>query len=218
MAAAYEPAREVGGDFFDAFPIPARPGTLSLVIGDVTGKGIAAALMMAFSRAVLRSAGYNGTGPADALRRANRVLASDVRTGLFLTAVAVELVEGSGRLRWSCAGHEPPFLLRAGGRAVRELAATGPMLGMFERVTVRDRAVTMRPGDRLVLWTDGVTDARRPDGELFGEERFRRLLCRHAACGDPDTMVGDVMDAVRSWSRGAAPADDLTLVVVQRTG
>ena len=103
MAAAYEPAREVGGDFFDAFPIPARPGTLSLVIGDVTGKGIAAALMMAFSRAVLRSAGYNGTGPADALRRANRVLTGDVHTGLFLTAIVVELDEGSG----GCGGRAP---------------------------------------------------------------------------------------------------------------
>ena len=89
---------------------------------------------------------------------------------------------------------------------------------MFDRVAVRDRTVTMRPGDRLVLWTDGVTDARRPDGELFGEERFRQLLRHHAACGAPDTMVGDVMDAVRSWSRGVAPADDLTLVVVERSG
>ena len=101
---------------------------------------------------------------------------------------------------------------------MRELSTTGPMLGMFDRLAVRDRTVTMHPGDRLGLWTDGVTDARRPDGERFGEDRFRALLCEHAPCGDPDTMVGAVMAAVRAWSGDAAPADDLTLVVVERTG
>jgi sigma-B regulation protein RsbU (phosphoserine phosphatase) len=217
MAAAYEPAGDVGGDFFDAFPIPNRPGKMALVIGDVTGKGIAAALMMAFSRAVLRAASYNGTGPADALRRTNRVLTDDVRSGLLLTAVAVELDERSGRLRWACGGHEPPFLLRAGRRSVRELSATGPMLGMLDRLVVRDRSVTMRPGDRLVLWTDGVTDARHPDGERFGEARFRQVLCDHAVTGDPETVVADVMAAARAWSAGAEPADDITVVVIERT-
>lgn len=216
MAASYEPAREVGGDFFDAFALPQRPDRQALVIGDVTGKGVAAALMMAFSRAVLRSAAYNSRGPADALRRANHVLATDVRIGLFLTALAVEIEENTGRLRWSCAGHEPPYLFRARSGTLRELDDTAPLIGMVAKLPTKDRRLTMHPGDRLVLWTDGVTDARSPQGETFGEPRFRQALLDVGAAGEPQSVVEHVMASLEAWVGGGEAADDITLVVIER--
>ncbi len=216
LASAYHPARAVGGDFLDAFDLPHRPSCVAVHIGDVTGKGIAAALVMAFSRAVLRAAGYNSTGPSDSLARANRVLTTDVQAGLFLTAVAVEL-NPSGDVRWCSAGHEPPYLLRAGSRDVVELTATGPMLGLFSRWPGEDETETMGPGDRLVLWTDGVTDAQRSGGERFGDGRLKAVLADQASDAPPQTIVDAVVDAVADWSDGAEPADDLTLVVIERS-
>lgn len=215
LASHYQPAREVGGDFLDAFDLPTRPTHLAVHVGDVTGKGIAASLLMAFSRAVLRSAGYNGAGPADTLARANRVLATEVPSSLFLTAIALEL-DPSGTVRWSSAGHEPPFLLRAGSANVLELGATAPILGLFPVLDAKDEHEQLGPGDRLVLWTDGITDAQRPDGARFGEARLRSVLAAHAPCGDPETLVADLLDAVAAWTAGAEPADDVTLVVVER--
>ena len=112
VATAYRPAREVGGDFYDAYELPGRPGRIGFVVADVTGKGVTAALMMAFTRAVLRSAAYNGDGPADALMRTNRVLVNDARTGLFVTAFIGELDAASGTVRYASAGHEPPLVVR----------------------------------------------------------------------------------------------------------
>jgi phosphoserine phosphatase RsbU/P len=217
MASAYQPARAIGGDFLDAFELPDRPGCLALHLGDVTGKGIPAALMMAFCRAVLRSATYNGTGPADTLERANRVLTTDVRAGVFVTAVAVDL-EPSGRLRWASAGHEPPFLIRAGATEVIELDPTGAMLGLLPRLGGAERTEALAPGDRLVLWTDGVTDAQSTDGERFGEARFRRLLTVPHASGEPERVIAAILAALAAWSRGRDPADDVSLVVIERTG
>src|SRR6185369_4428873 len=132
-----------------------RPGTLGLVIADVSGKGITAALMMAFARAVLRAAAYNGSGPADALLRTNRVLARDARTGLFLTALVAQLEGTSGTLRYAAAGHEPALLLRSGSTRVSELPSNGMLLGLFDPIPVEEATATLRPGDLMLAYTDG---------------------------------------------------------------
>ncbi len=126
IATAYRAARMVGGDFYDTYELPARAGSMGLVVADVTGKGITAALMMAFTRAVLRAAAYNGSGPADAIKRTNRVLTHDARTGLFVTAFVGELDAASGeppvrggRPRGAAAG---PSRLPGNGRASRRRA------------------------------------------------------------------------------------------------
>ena len=215
IAATYRPARQVGGDFYDLYQLPGRPSIVGLVVADVTGKGITAALMMAFSRAVLRSAAYNGSGPADALRRTNRVLVREARTGLFLTAFVAWLDTETGVLRWASAGHEAPILVRGGsGRAGRLSAASG-ILGLFDPLDIRDRTTILAPGDLLVAHTDGVTDARAPDGAFFGEPRYLDIVRQHGSAG-ADAVIGAVDADVDAFQGEAPPADDLTIVAVSR--
>lgn len=162
VAARYRAARSIGGDAYDVYPAhPGKEGQLGLGIADVTGKGVTAALLMAFCRAVMRSAAWNGTGPADTLARVNRVLTRDVRTGLFVTALVAELTTATAQLRWASAGHEPPFLLRPGGSVV-ELPAGGSMLGLFDPADTVEHRRRLRPGRR---WCWSPTASRtRPTG------------------------------------------------------
>jgi serine phosphatase RsbU (regulator of sigma subunit) len=215
VATGYRAARAVGGDFFDVYELPSRPGTLGLVVADVSGKGITAALMMAFARAVLRAAAYNGTGPADALLRTNRVLARDARTGLFLTAFVGQLEGSTGSLRHAAAGHEPPLLLRAGSTRVSELPSGGMLLGLFDPITVDESTIRLRPGDLLLAYTDGVTDARNPAGRRFGLRRLRDVIRAHATAPADDVVRG-LLEAVSGFARGAEPADDVTVLAVRR--
>jgi serine phosphatase RsbU (regulator of sigma subunit) len=215
ISTAYRAARTVGGDFYDVYELPDRAGTVGLVVADVTGKGITAALMMAFSRAVLRAAAYNGNGPEDALRRTNRVLVEDARTGLFLTAFVAELDPRTGLVRYAIAGHEPPMLLRSGSARVTALAAGGEMLGIFETLTARDRRIELRPGDTLVVYTDGVTDARDARNRLFGEKRLRDAIMAHRDRGAVGVVAG-VLDAVDAFAAGTPAADDVTLLAIGR--
>jgi sigma-B regulation protein RsbU (phosphoserine phosphatase) len=211
VAVAYEPARVVGGDFYNLHEAPDRPGTLRLAIADVTGKGITAALLMAFARAILRAAADNSDGPAEALRRANRVFSRDVRSGLFLTAFMAEL-EPSGEVRFASAGHEPPLLRRARTGRVTALPEGGPMLGLVDEIDPPEGRIRLEPGDLLLAYTDGVTDAREGAGRRFGEVRLRRLLRR--ATGGPQAIVDEI---VRATCVGGPPAaDDVTVVAVSR--
>jgi serine phosphatase RsbU (regulator of sigma subunit) len=216
VATAYRPARAVGGDFYDVYTLPSAGRSLGLVMADVTGKGLSAALMMAFSRAVMRSAAYNGTGPADALRRTNRVLVRDARTGLFLTALVARLDPTSGRVRYASAGHEFPLLRRRGSRRVRELRAPGAMLGLLEQPSVADRSVVLAPGDLFFVYTDGVTDATASDGGRFG---FQRLVDVLLDAGDVSAqdVVASVVAAVDGFVGDAEPVDDMTLLAVKRS-
>ncbi len=215
IAFAYRAARMVGGDFYDVYDLPATGHRLGLVVADVTGKGLPAALMMAFSRAVMRAAAYNGSGPSDALQRTNRVLVRDARTGLFLTALMAVLDPADGRLRYASAGHEFPLLRRRGSRRPRELSSQGAMLGLFEHPSVRDRTVTLQPGDLFVAYTDGVTDAAAPDGRRFGSERLIEVI-REVGEATAQEVVATIMTALEQFAGDAEPADDITLLAIRR--
>ncbi len=216
IASVYRAAREVGGDFFDAYELPSRPGKVGFIVADVTGKGVTAALVMAFTRAVLRSAAYNGTGPADALVRTNRVLVKDASTGLFVTAFAGEFDTVTGQLQYASAGHEPPLLVRAADGVVRELdLPDAMMLGAFPDFAAVETTVQLEPGDLLVAFTDGVTDAINHDRVRFGDARFQAALGAVAA-GGPDHAVEGVLAAIDAFSNGEAAADDITLLAIGR--
>ena len=214
FAAAYEAAREVGGDLYDLFPVRGRTDRIGLLVADVTGKGIPAALLMADVRALLHAATDNAETPGDALRRVNRILVTERPTSLFVTASLHVLDTATGEVRYASAGHEPSILERAAG-GIETLEADGPLLGAFADATYEDRSTTLADGDLLLAYTDGVTDARDIDGTFFGEDRLRAVV--DASRGsDPEALASAIVEAVGEHRAGAEPFDDLTLLVAAR--
>jgi len=212
--AFYRPAELVGGDFYDVFDLPNRPGHLGLVVADVTDKGVPAALFMALSRTIIRSTAFGRRGPAAALKRANELILSDSQAGLFLTAFYAVLDTASGRLAYACAGHDRPLWWHAAGGRVQELAARGLPLGALAGVDLEERTVRLARGDVLLLYTDGVTDAMDSRAELFGRERLAAALA--AAPHDAaHQVVAAVRAAVTAFSGSGRPSDDLTLLAVK---
>lgn len=213
----YRPARSIGGDFFDVFPLldPTRPRQLGIVIADVSGKGIAAALLMAFVRPVMRSALDRSGDPVQALELTNRILVEERRTGLFVTILAGVLELDTGRFTFANAGHEMPLLVPGDGSPSGWVEGGGPLVGMFAQLNLTAETVTIQPGDRLVLYTDGITDAASPAGARLGVERFRELAgATHA--GDAEDTCRTVIDSVLAFQGDAEAADDLALLVLRR--
>ena len=215
LASYYEPAREIGGDFFDAFRLRDRRRSLGLVIADVTGKGIAAALLMAFSRPLLRAAVDRFHAPADALERTNHILVAERHSALFITALIAVVDVRSGLLRVAAAGHEPPLILRAASGALEWLPVRGPLLGAFGMLNAAERVDTLYHGDMLLCYTDGVTDARSPAGERFGERRLR-AAARAGRDSSARDVVNRIVDSMQRFQAGTAAADDVTLLAVRR--
>ncbi|MFP5342905.1 MAG: PP2C family protein-serine/threonine phosphatase [Candidatus Limnocylindria bacterium] len=215
LASHYEAAREVGGDFFDLFRLRRRGRPLSVVIADVTGKGIAAALLMAFSRPLLHAAIDHTTGPAEALVRTNRILVEERRSSLFITAMVARLDLPTGHLRFANAGHEPPIYVPGDGRPASLVLGSGPLVGAFADLAVPEVAVGLRPGDALLLYTDGVTDARSPAGERFEEARLFAAI-ESARGGSAQDLVDAVAGAVAAFAGVSEPADDITIVAIRR--
>ena len=150
-----------GGDFFELFRMPRRGQPLGMVIADVAGKGIAAALLMAFARPIIHSALNAAPGPADALERTNRILVDEVHTALFITALVARLDPDSGRVRLANAGHEPALLVPRAGGAIDSIEGGGPLMGAFAPLDLTEIDVVLRPGDRLRL-TAAAARAMRP--------------------------------------------------------
>lgn len=215
IAAHYEAAREVGGDFFDLFRLRKRGRPLSVVVADVTGKGIAAALLMAFVRPLLHAAIDHTTGPARALERTNKILVEERRSSLFITALAGELDLPTGHLSLANAGHEPPLIVRADRSPPTWLEGAGPLVGGFARLDVPEISVHLEPGDLALLYTDGITDARAPSGERFDEWRLLESL-ETSRGGTAREVIAALADTVCAFQEPAAPADDITIVAIRR--
>lgn len=215
IASHYEAAREVGGDFFDLFRLRRRDRPLSIVIADVTGKGIAAALLMAFARPLLHAAIDNTTTPTAALQRTNDILVSERRSSLFITILAGRLDIATGHLCLANAGHEPPLLIRADGSPPIWIQAAGPLVGLYPSIAVPEACADLGPGDLIILYTDGVTDARAPSGERFEERRLVTIV--EGLRDAPAAIVVDaIRDGVAAFAGGAEPADDITIVAIRR--
>jgi sigma-B regulation protein RsbU (phosphoserine phosphatase) len=217
FAADYQPARDVGGDLYDVFRVRgARVETVALLIADVTGKGVPAALQMADTKALLHAAADNASGPADALARVNRILCLERRSSLFVTAALAQVEVGTGTVRLASAGHEAPFVVRTDG-GVETLAASGPLLGPFADASYEQGTRSIEPGEVVVLYTDGVTEARNPEGAFYGEPRLRGLLGTLAGATAEDLRRA-VVDDVGAFRAGADAHDDLTILVAEREG
>jgi PAS domain S-box-containing protein len=216
LAAIYHPAgagSEIGGDFYDAFET--GDGAWAVAIGDVCGKGPAAAAITGLARHTLRAAAFREVSPRATLERLNRALLREVREESFCTVAAGRITEHpDGALLIACAGgHPAPLVLRADGR-VEEATWPGTLLGIYPDIAVSDRATVLAPGDSVVFYTDGVVEERR-SGEQFGEERLRELL---GACANLSaTGIAERVERAVLEFQPVAPADDIAVVVLRIT-
>jgi serine phosphatase RsbU (regulator of sigma subunit) len=214
FAADYEPAREVGGDLYAVVRVRGASHDVALLIADVTGKGVPAALLMADTKALLHAAADNADDPADALARVNRILCVERRTTLFLTAALASVDADTGNVRLASAGHEPPLVIRADGQ-VEALEAGGAILGAFPVASFELGNCRIEPGETMVLYTDGITDTRDATGAFYGESRLVALLGTLSGAGADDVRDAVLAD-VRAFRGDAAVYDDLTLLVARR--
>jgi serine phosphatase RsbU (regulator of sigma subunit) len=202
---------EMGGDYYDYIPFP--DGRLGIVCGDVMGKGLAAALIMAMARSLLHNAVATGKGPGAILAEVNDGLTRDLegqRLPYFLTLVLAVLDPDRHTLTVAGGGHNP--VLVAGASGLREIASQGAALGVRSRLSFGEDVIPLEPGDAFALYTDGITEARDPDGRLYGLARLESALLtdRTPSAG---AMLAAVWDDVASFRDGAPPSDDATLLL-----
>jgi len=213
IAARWYPARQVSGDYFDF--LNSAPDKLDVVIGDVSDKGMPAALFMTLTRSLVRASMADTPSPAAGIARANRLLCADASRGMFVTLFYLALDARSGELTYVNAGHNPPLLYRPGAAEMRPLARTGMLLGVEPAATYEEHSARLAPGDLLLLYTDGVTDAINPAGQLFGKARLEELIRRE--CHRPaEQILERLTEAVRGFTLQTAPFDDITLVLLKR--
>jgi hypothetical protein len=212
IAAAWRPAGAVGGDYYDVLP---DDGGAALCIGDVSGKGVPAALLMSNLQAAVRALASEPLPPASLCARLNRVMFRNMLLGSYVTFFFCRLDPVRGRLVYTCAGHNPPLLMRGDGSCLR-LATGGPVLGVFPDVRFAEEEVEVLPGDTLVLYTDGVTEQCDTRGAELGEERLQAVL-RAARRLSASAVVERIVTAVETFGQGPLQ-DDFTLLVVSLGG
>jgi len=218
FAAMYCPARLVGGDFYDFFELPGKPRRFGIVIADVAGKGVPAALFMALSRSMIRTKALTGCSPVTAFKRANRLIARDSRSNLFLSAFYALLDVESGTLTYARAGHDLPLWLKTQNSqpvTIESLQAKGIVLGIFEHIELEERQIQLEHGDMLILYTDGITEAFNEHEEMFGTERLQDLVQHHAHL-NAQAMIQLITDHVKNFMQTREQADDFTMVVIKR--
>jgi serine phosphatase RsbU (regulator of sigma subunit)/predicted ester cyclase len=210
----YQPAREVGGDFYDFLEL--KDGQLGLVVGDATGKGVPAALVMASARSMLRAvAQASDYSPGDVLGRANDSLVIDIPPNMFVTCFYAILDPDSGHLRYANAGHELPYLHRNGGDAAEELRVRGMPLGLMPEMGYEEKQTILEAGDSALFYTDGLVEAHDPKGEMFGLPRLRALVAKH---GEKRSLGDFLLEDLSSFTgEGWEQEDDITLLTLRRS-
>jgi phosphoserine phosphatase RsbU/P len=217
FAARWLPAREVAGDYYDFIKLSAHGATpaLGLVIADVTDKGMPAALFMAFTRTVVRVSVDRTGSPAEGITYANGLICAENTGGLFVSLFYCQLQPATGQLTYVNAGHNVPLLYQRATGLVTPLMRTGMPLGVDSEAAYAQRTLQVLPGDVLLLYTDGVTDALNPRDEEFSLSRLQLALREH-----PDSSAADLIAAVEhslhAFAEGVTPFDDVTLVVAKR--
>jgi sigma-B regulation protein RsbU (phosphoserine phosphatase) len=209
IQAFWQPANEIGGDYFDAIRL--ADTAVALCIADVAGKGLPAALLMSNTQASVRGSAPAMTNPAQMCRHLNRVVLENTRSDKFTTFFYGVLDSAAGTLRYCNAGHVPPILVRRDGSTLR-LSEGGTVLGVFPDSPYEEVEAAVQPGDRLVLITDGITEAANRQAEEFGDERLIRLLVENSAlpAAELQTLV---LDTVTAFA-GQALQDDATMMIV----
>lgn len=205
------PARQVGGDCYDVIDL--GDGKLGITIGDVSGKGTPAAILMANLQAAVRALSESGVGPTMLVERVNRLVYGYTEESVFITFFYCVFDTRTGEIEYVNAGHNPPCVLREDG-SKEYLRQGGLVIGIVPDANYEQGKARLTPGDDLVLYTDGITEAANPNGEMFGEERLEDLLVKHRRDSARD-IEERVYSGLRDFTAGASQADDLTMVVVK---
>jgi phosphoserine phosphatase RsbU/P len=211
LSALLEPARDVGGDLYDHFT---EGGQVFFLVADVSGKGVPAALFMARAKTLFEAAAARLGDPAETLAEVNRGLCRENDSGMYVTAVCGVLDTANGDLSFACAGHEAPIHLSADGPPKRLQAEGGTVLGLFGAGVFPLNRVRLAPGEGIVAYTDGVSEAFDAAGELFGDERLTAALLP-LGCEEASRVTVAVRDAVRDFVGGAKQSDDITILTVR---
>jgi serine phosphatase RsbU (regulator of sigma subunit)/anti-sigma regulatory factor (Ser/Thr protein kinase) len=212
VAAYYQPAREVGGDFYDVIPLP--DGRVGFVVGDVTDKGVPAALVMSATRSVLRASAQRLIEPGEVLERVNEHLCPDMPEKMFVTCLYGVLDPESGLLRFANAGHDVPYVKTADG--VEELRARGMPLGLMPGMKYEEKEAVLAPGESVLLHSDGIVEAHDPDREMFGFPRLKQTVAD--APGGQRLIDRVLRDLAGFAGAGAEQEDDITMVTLERSG
>lgn len=212
----YEAAYQVGGDFYDFCEIPGDDGRIGLIIGDVAGKGVPAALYMAMCRTIVRSMALSGRNPARALMKANEIILNDSQANLFLSAIYASLDPRTGRLTYANAGHNKPLLLHDRSGEVEVLSARGIILGAFDDIEIEEAEIELAPGDVFILYTDGITEANDEKHRFFGEDRLQAILAENSDAR-AEEIAQAVTKALSRFTGNEPQADDFSLVALKRT-
>jgi serine phosphatase RsbU (regulator of sigma subunit)/ketosteroid isomerase-like protein len=209
----YQPAREVGGDFYDFHLL--SEGRLGVVVGDATGKGVPAALVMSTTLGMLQLAAQalESSSPGEILEQVNEALLARIPSNMFVTCFYAIVDPNSGNLSYANAGHDLPNL-RHGGEA-EELRARGMPLGLMPGMAYEEKEMTLAPGDGVLFYSDGLVEAHNPKGEMFGFPRLRELIAEHGEVGSlGDVLLGDLSSFT---GEGWEQEDDITLLTLRRS-
>jgi PAS domain S-box-containing protein len=213
IAAYYQPAREVGGDFYDFLRL--QDGRLGLVMGDATGKGMPAALVMAAARSMLRAVAQSSDSPGEVLKRANEALVADIPPNMFVTCFYAVLDPETGRLRFANAGHDLPYLRHDGD--IEELRARGMPLGLMPGMGYEQKELVLEAGNSVFFYSDGLVEAHDREGEMFGFPRLRRLIAA-SSVGSGEELVNFLLEELYSFAgEGWEQEDDITLTTLFRS-
>src|ERR687893_704699 len=209
IAVYYQPAREVGGDFYDFLRLP--DGRLGLIVGDVSGKGVPAAIVMAITRTMLRAAYHLGS-PGEILKQVNDNLYPEIPPNMFVTCLAALLDSKTGQLQYANAGHDLPYVRHSAG--VSELRATGMPLGLMPDMSYEEKEITLQPGESILLYSDGLVEAHSPQREMFGFPRMQRYVGEHPeGAALIDSLLSELAHFTGvEWEQ----EDDITLLTLQR--
>jgi serine phosphatase RsbU (regulator of sigma subunit)/anti-sigma regulatory factor (Ser/Thr protein kinase) len=212
ISAYYQPARAVGGDFYDFIELP--DGRLAIIVGDVTDKGVPAALVMATTRSVLRGAARRLVAPGAVLERTNDLLCPEIPPKMFVTCLYAILDPASGRLQYANAGHDLPYHRRADG--VEELRAVGMPLGLMPGTRYEEHEIALAPGDSVIFYSDGLVEAHDTRREMFGFPRLQAFVERHPP-GDGSALIKTLLAELAAFTGpDAEQEDDITLVSLRR--
>jgi sigma-B regulation protein RsbU (phosphoserine phosphatase) len=213
--ATLEPAKEVGGDLYDFFFVD--DDHLCFAVGDVSGKGVPAALFMAVSKTLVKMEASKGLPAAEILSRVNRQLSQDNPSLMFLTLFLGILNVRTGEFEYSSGGHDPPYVLSAGGEIQPLELTDGVMLGVTEDLNYQSKKNQLQKGETIFLYTDGVTEAKNPDDQLFSDARLQQMLTRLQEKGTTD-IIQSIRSEIEIFSEGTPQYDDITMLALKFYG